>query len=83
MSKSLMRRQRLERPREDKPPSFRFFLKQQRDRQDQTGDLSRHILNARGNLPPNTLEGYRDMLQRAGCSAAMFHALSLAWIEYE
>lgn len=83
MGKAKARERRLDAPKEPKPPTFRFFLKQQRDREDAVGDLARSVLSARGNLPANSLAAYRERLEENGCSDAQLRALEQAWRLYE
>jgi hypothetical protein len=83
MSKAKVRAAQLDRPREVKPLSFRFYLKQRRDRVDAVGDLARYVLSHRGDLPANNLGGYRAQLQQVGATDEMLRALEDAWAEYE
>lgn len=83
MGKAEARARRLGAPKEAKGPSFRFFLKGRRDREDDLGALARFVLFCKGDLPANNLFAYRALLQERGYADAMVAALEDAWAEYE
>jgi hypothetical protein len=65
-----------------KPMSFRCWLKSQRDRDDETGDLARKVLASR-ELPKNNLRDYRAHLIEVGSPDSILEALADAWCSYE
>ena len=72
----------LNRAGEVRPPSFRHWLRGQRDRDDQVGLFARDVLSSHGDLPSNELQDYRSKLRGDGATDAQLKVLEQAWREY-